>query len=110
MTRQDHVLFVDAYDSFSENIIALLKGILHVQATVVRIDELAPDRHCATSWDGLLDQYAAVVIGPGPGDPRIPADVGCIPLVWQAAERLSLPVLGICLGFQSLCLTYGATI
>ena len=141
MPRPKHLLFIDAYDSFSESIAALLQQLLTVKISTIRVDSwtisantiyLAP---CGgeptpnvgsghqprgfpvkvfdlrtTDYDLLLQYYDAVVVGPGPGDPRNPADLGIISLLWNAAERCGIPVLGICLGFQSLCLAYGASI
>jgi para-aminobenzoate synthetase len=138
-----HLLFIDAYDSFSENIAALLQQLLAVKITIIRVDswtisatlyrlgggpasKLKPipeetyipqdsgspvifDLETA-DYEFLLEHYDAVVVGPGPGDPRNPADLGIVSHLWKAAERCRVPVLGICLGFQSLCFAYGASI
>lgn len=96
------VLFIDAYDSFSNNIITLVEESLHVSVTKIAIDsELPSDLH---------ELYAAVIIGPGPGSPYNPCDVGCITDVWALADDRTLPVLGICLGFQSLVATFGGSV
>lgn len=142
MTSSKHILFIDAYDSFSQTIVALLKRLLDVDVTLIRSDSWfcegevrdetalscsmqigteiaeAPESACRKRSfnlrDGqfplLLDRFDAVVVGPGPGDPRNPEDLGIIASLWQAAEQCGIPVLGVCLGFQSLCLAYGATI
>jgi para-aminobenzoate synthetase len=93
------IIYVDAYDSFSNNIIALL--VQFATVTVVKIDDEVAD------LEGLLTQCAAVVIGPGPGHPENPKDIGLIPSVLSVATKLNVPVLGICLGFQVLCSSSG---
>lgn len=98
------ILFIDAYDSFTNNIIALLETHLHVSVIVVKIDAQIPD------FPKFLRQFSAVVAGPGPGDPRNSKDVGWFRELWKLDGKDLLPVLGICLGFQSLVLAFGGTI
>lgn len=98
------ILFIDAYDSFSNNIISQLETRLHVDVTVVRIDTTVKD------LPEFLKSFHAVVAGPGPGDPRKPQDVGIFRKIWQLRDDDLLPILGICLGFQSLVLAFGGTI
>lgn len=106
MTRYGSVLFVDAYDSFAENIAALLRHELSVELTLIRID---CDVHAqfGKSIEDFVSSFDAVVLGPGPGNPRNISDVGLFNQVWEIATLKSIPVLGICLGFQSLCVRYG---
>ena len=98
------VLFIDAYDSFTNNIIALLETSLHVQITTIKIDEPI------SNFANFLKPFSAVVAGPGPGDPRNSKDVGWIRELWQLDRQDVLPILGICLGFQSLVLAFGGTV
>ncbi len=98
------ILFIDAYDSFTNNIIALLETNLHVQVTTIKIDEPIPN------FPEFLNPFSAVVAGPGPGDPRNPKDVGRIQELWKLEKQDVLPVLGICLGFQSLVLAFGGKV
>ncbi len=58
----------------------------------------------------LLDQFSAVVIGPGPGSPDEDKDVGVVKKIWKLADEHLLPVFGVCLGLQSLCIEHGATL
>ncbi|KFY25834.1 hypothetical protein V493_04434 [Pseudogymnoascus sp. VKM F-4281 (FW-2241)] len=106
------ILFVDAYDSFTNNIISLLTTTLDCSVRVVRIDTplFATDASLAEE----LRQYDAVVLGPGPGHPENESDVGLMRRIWVASAyadaeggsdsdtRVDIPILGICLGFQSL--------
>lgn len=97
------VLLVDAYDSYSYNIYQLLLDVLpDADIIVVRHDQYTSkqiDEEFVNAFDFLL-------IGPGPGDPRQPADVGFLLKLFD----FDVPILGICLGFQLLCLRFGGTI
>ncbi|QIX01822.1 hypothetical protein AMS68_007339 [Peltaster fructicola] len=103
------ILFVDAYDSFSNNITTLLQQDLGVTTETIKIDDsrfvLNDD-----AFERYLQQFDAVVAGPGPGHPQIQQDVGLISRLWTLPDDNLLPVLGVCLGFQSLCVAHGASI
>lgn len=103
---QKNILYVDAYDSFSYNVVAMLEENLDVRVTVMTIDSEWPDGNMVE----FLQHYEAVVLGPGPGNPEVPNDVGIMKDIWNLDQAGLLPVLGICLGFQSLCLHHGASI
>ncbi|KAK2764927.1 hypothetical protein FQN54_008624 [Arachnomyces sp. PD_36] len=101
-----HVLYIDAYDSFAQNIISLVQCSLGVTVTPITID---------FKWPGgdmvkYIQQYDAIVVGPGPGNPTNDSDVGIIKDLWGLSEEDTVPILGICLGFQSLCHHFGAGI
>ncbi|KAL8958724.1 MAG: hypothetical protein Q9183_005780, partial [Haloplaca sp. 2 TL-2023] len=99
------ILFIDAYDSFSNNIVSLLEICLsNVQVTSIKIDEPIFD------FPTFLGNFHAVVAGPGPGHPSNPEDVGFMSKLWQLADDEMLPVLGICLGFQSLVTAFGGQV
>ena len=99
------ILFIDAYDSFSNNIISLLEERLEaVNVTVIKIDQSIQD------FPAFLRGFDAVVAGPGPGHPENAVDVGLIAELWRLHDEYILPVLGICLGFQSLLLAFGGSI
>lgn len=103
------VLFVDAYDSFSHNIVNLLKDRLGVEVESVYIDDARYTSN-RQAWLQYLDGFDGVVAGPGPGHPATADDVGLIASLWTLPNDHLLPVLGICLGFQSFALTFGATV
>ena len=102
------ILFIDAYDSFANNIVALLKTkleeVVEIEVTIIRIDAYIPD------FLKFLKGFDAVVAGPGPGDPRDVRDVGWMRQLWSLQGADLLPVLGICLGFQSLVLAFGGMV
>lgn len=100
------ILYVDAYDSFSYNVVAMLEETLGVKVTVITIDSEWPD----SNMTEFLQHFEAVVLGPGPGDPNVPSDVGIMRDIWSLQVSDLLPVFGICLGFQSLCLHQGVPI
>jgi len=103
------VLFIDAYDSFSNNIISLLEANLPVTVESIHID----DPRFVFNDDAFFDylqHFDAVVAGPGPGHPGHAQDVGLIGRLWTLDEEHQVPVLGICLGFQSLCLAHSAEV
>ncbi|KAI6870611.1 para-aminobenzoate synthase [Hortaea werneckii] len=100
------ILFIDAYDSFSNNITTLLKDNLPVTVESIHIDD---PRFVFNddAFQNVLNKFDAVVAGPGPGNPANREDVGLIAKLWDLPEGTVLPVLGICLGFQSLALAHG---
>ncbi|KAJ5180308.1 hypothetical protein N7492_003518 [Penicillium capsulatum] len=97
------ILYVDAYDSFSYNVVAMLEEALGVQVTVITIDSPWPEGDMYE----FLRYFEAIVLGPGPGNPNLPKDVGIMRDIWNLQDTDLLPVFGICLGFQSLCLHHG---
>jgi para-aminobenzoate synthetase len=96
------ILYIDAYDSFTCNIVDLLEETLKVVVTVIRID--TPLSECLQK---IASRYDAVVAGPGPGTPSDAKDIGHMKELWKLQ---GIPILGICLGFQSLYCEHGATI
>ncbi|CAI6340029.1 unnamed protein product [Periconia digitata] len=108
LERPPKILYIDAHDSFANNIIGLLTTHLH--AHVTRLPITSPSLTSLPTLKRTIRSYDAVVVGPGPGHPDIAADVGCIPLLWELDSEDQIPVLGVCLGFQSLCLAYGASV
>ncbi|KAL2167180.1 hypothetical protein VTG60DRAFT_1635 [Thermothelomyces hinnuleus] len=129
------ILFLDAYDSFSNNITSLLTSLLDADVFVLPIDDPLLGTHPGGRHhdgdDGAddnkdasllshgerrarfvaeLKRYDAVVCGPGPGNPDTEADVGLVRHVWQLADDELLPVFGVCLGFQSLVSAHGGQV
>ncbi|KAL9025496.1 MAG: hypothetical protein Q9196_005691 [Gyalolechia fulgens] len=99
------ILFIDAYDSFSNNIVSMLETKLPaVKVITIKIDVAIPD------FPAFLRGFDAVVAGPGPGHPENQNDVGLMSELWKLTDDDILPVLGICLGFQSLVAAFGGTI
>lgn len=101
MASKPHILFIDAYDSFSNNIIALLESQLGARVTKIHNDARFTD------FPAFLKSFAAIVCGPGPGHPGNADEVGIVRDVWRLAPHDTVPILGICLGFQSLVVEFG---
>ena len=55
-----------------------------------------------------LPYFSAVIVGPGPGSPDVPKDIGLVKDLWKLREHDVLPIFGVCLGLQSLALDGGA--
>ncbi|KAH8695080.1 para-aminobenzoate synthase PabaA [Talaromyces proteolyticus] len=106
ITAKRNILYLDAYDSFTNNVISMLEENLDVQVTILTVDSEWPEGGMLN----FLRAFDAIVLGPGPGNPECAADVGIMRDVWSLDKENLLPILGICLGFQSLCLHHGLPI
>jgi len=93
------LLMIDNYDSFTYNLVQYL-GELGAEVDVHRNDE-------ATVEELLQGDHDGVVISPGPGDPN-GAGVS-LEMVTACAER-GIPLLGVCLGHQSIGMAFGGRI
>ncbi len=89
------LLLLDNYDSFTYNLMELLRS-LHVQ----QCDVVAHDRFDPAG----LGDYSKVLISPGPGLPP-EAGISC-ELIRRLQPDQSL--LGICLGHQAIATVFGA--
>lgn len=108
--KTPRILFLDAYDSFSNNIIALVKQHITAEVCLLRIDDPRYLSRDDDAFLALLKSFDAVIAGPGPGSPEKPSDVGLMARLWKLKEEDQLPILGICLGFQSMALAFGARV
>ncbi|CAO2648404.1 Nn.00g076710.m01.CDS01 [Neocucurbitaria sp. VM-36] len=114
LTQRPKILFLDAYDSFSNNIVALVEQNVDVDVVKIFIDDPVLTS-INTSGDQAaflecLKGFDAIIAGPGPGWAKCDKDVGLMKSLWELQDEHLIPVLGICLGFQSLCLAFGAEI
>ena len=92
------VLVIDNYDSFTYNIVQYL-GELGAQVQVVRNDQCSLEQLTGRAFDRLL-------ISPGPCSP---AQAGIsVPAIAHFAGKL--PILGVCLGHQSIGAAFGGRI
>jgi para-aminobenzoate synthetase component 2 len=99
------ILVIDNYDSFTFNLVQALQAT-GANVRVVRNDALDGEELRALAADPDAD-LRGIVISPGPGDPDH-AGVS-VESVKVAADR-GLPLLGVCLGMQSMAAAFGASI
>ncbi|GAA3996293.1 aminodeoxychorismate/anthranilate synthase component II [Hymenobacter fastidiosus] len=92
------ILVLDNYDSFTYNLVQLLRELGYGATTdVVRNDKI-----------NLADigHYDAILLSPGPG---VPSDAGLMPEVirrYAPTKRM----LGVCLGHQGIAESFGAAL
>ena len=92
------ILLIDNYDSFSYNVYQLIgsvepdiKVVRNDECTIEEIEKMAPQ---------------AIILSPGP---KTPKDAGiCMDVIRHFYHEI--PILGICLGHQSICEVFGATV
>ena len=93
------ILLIDNYDSFTYNLVHYL-GDLGADVVVHRNDAI--DVQAAMAL-----KPSAIVLSPGP---KAPAQAGiCLALTHAAAETLT-PLLGVCLGHQTIGEAFGGNI
>ena len=94
-TKRPQLLLIDNYDSFTYNLVQAFL-VLGAEVEVLRNDRI-------TVNDALAKQPSHLVISPGPGRPD---DAG-VSLAMIAAFAGRVPVLGVCLGHQSMVQHFG---
>lgn len=96
------VLVIDNYDSFTFN---LVQYLLELGATVdvVRNDEV-------TVEEVFAGDATHLVLSPGPGRPEDSGVCQAICRHLAAPEAAARPLLGVCLGHQTLCAVLGAEV
>jgi para-aminobenzoate synthetase component 2 len=91
------ILVVDNFDSFVYNIVQYLEE-LGAHCSVMKNDEIV--LKSIATYDGVL-------ISPGPGSPE---SAGASIEVILECARLEMPMLGVCLGLQTLAVAYGGEV
>lgn len=93
------LLLIDNYDSFTYNLVHYV-GELGVETQVMRNDALDVQQAMGSRPSGIL-------LSPGPCDPD-QAGI-CLPLTLAAAEA-GIPLLGVCLGHQTIGQAFGGKV
>jgi anthranilate synthase/aminodeoxychorismate synthase-like glutamine amidotransferase len=93
------VLVIDNYDSFTYNLVQYL-GELGAEVTVVRNDKATVEELQGLRPDRL-------VVSPGPCTPR---EAGISVAAVRTFAEAGTPVMGVCLGHQSLVKAFGGTV
>ncbi|MGN0401401.1 MAG: anthranilate synthase component II [Acetatifactor sp.] len=92
------ILLIDNYDSFSYNLYQLV-GSIYPDIRVIRNDAMTPEQ--------IKELHPeAIILSPGPGKPE---DAGiCVEVIKKLGGEI--PILGVCLGHQAICIAFGATV
>ncbi|MGD9863704.1 MAG: aminodeoxychorismate/anthranilate synthase component II [Pseudodonghicola sp.] len=93
------LLLIDNYDSFTYNLVHYL-GDLGAEVVIRRNDALSVQ-------DAMAMNPAGILLSPGPCDPDR-AGI-CLPLTMAAAET-GTPLLGVCLGHQTIGQAFGGKV
>jgi len=93
------ILVIDNYDSFTYNLVQLLAA-LGAEVEVRRNDTITAD-------EALAMRPSGIVVSPGPGTPD---DAGISRDVIRAAADQRVPLLGVCLGHQSIAEVFGGAV
>ena len=96
--RQPRLLLIDNYDSFTYNLVQAFL-VLGAEVSVYRNDALTPSEALSLAPTHLC-------ISPGPGTPY---DAG-VSMDMIRAFAGSIPVLGVCLGHQSIVEVFGGKV
>jgi len=92
------IVMIDNYDSFTYNLVQYIEQ-MGVSVQVARNDRV--DISQIESWDP-----AGIIISPGPGRPETAG------ISLDVIKRFSgkIPILGVCLGHQSIAVAFGGTV
>lgn len=93
------LLLIDNYDSFTYNLVHYL-GSLGAEVVVLRNDALTVKEAVAMDPSGIL-------LSPGPCDPN---QAGICLALTQAAAKLRIPLMGVCLGHQTIGQAFGGKV
>lgn len=89
------ILIFDNYDSFTYNLVHIVKELGYTDIDVFRNDKISLDQ---------VKIYDKIILSPGPG---IPSEAGLLlPLIKEYASVKS--ILGVCLGHQAIAEAHGA--
>lgn len=92
------ILLIDNYDSFAYNLYQLI-GEVNPDIKVSRNDKITLDEIKSLNPE-------AIILSPGPGKPE---NAGiCVDVVREFAGKI--PILGVCLGHQSICVAFGGVV
>lgn len=91
------ILIFDNYDSFTYNLVHLVKSLGYIEIDVIRNNKISLEE---------VEIYDKIILSPGPG---IPSEAGLLlPIIEKYAHKKS--ILGVCLGHQAIGEAFGATL
>lgn len=89
------ILLFDNYDSFTYNLVHLVKELGYKDVEVYRNDKISLEE---------VEKFDKIILSPGPG---IPSESGLLlPLIKEYAGKK--PIFGVCLGEQAIGEAFGA--
>lgn len=109
------ILLIDSYDSFTYNLKNLLESSISgsIDVKTIYSDTLADE---GTGYnindfaEFIISNFDCIIIGPGPGNPNKPSDIGLIKHLFDEDLFDRIPILGVCLGFQAMCIKAGISV
>jgi anthranilate synthase component 2 len=91
------ILVFDNYDSFTYNLVQIIKELTTASVEVYRNDEIALEK---------VKSYDKILLSPGPG---VPSESGLLlPLIKEYAATKS--IFGVCLGQQAIAESFGGSL
>lgn len=91
------ILLLDNYDSFTYNLLHVVRELGATDVEVIRNDQITLDE---------VARFDKIILSPGPG---IPEEAGMLlPIIKEYAPTKS--ILGVCLGHQAIGQAFGATL
>jgi len=91
------ILVFDNYDSFTYNLVQMIKELTTASVEVFRNDEIPLEQ---------VKSYDKILLSPGPG---IPSESGLLlPLIKEYASTKS--IFGVCLGQQAIAESFGGSL
>ncbi|HMA61489.1 MAG TPA: aminodeoxychorismate/anthranilate synthase component II [bacterium] len=89
------LLLIDNKDSFTYNIVEILRKLESVDFTVLDVEDIELTK---------IEHYDRIIISPGPELPKN------YPALGKVIDRYknTIPILGICLGHQAIATNFGA--
>jgi anthranilate synthase component 2 len=89
------ILILDNYDSFTYNLVHIVKKLGYTDVDVIRNDKISVEE---------VAKYDKIILSPGPG---IPEEAGILmDLIKTYGDKK--PILGVCLGHQAIGQCFGA--
>lgn len=88
------IVIIDNYDSFTYNLVQLIREIKNEEPQILRNDEIVEE---------VIQKASYLILSPGPGIPTEAGDL--LKVIRTHVGRI--PVLGVCLGHQAIGEVYG---
>lgn len=97
MNKQPKILVFDNYDSFTYNLVHIIKALGYTDIEVHRNDKIALED---------IQRFDKILLSPGPG---IPSEAGILLQVIKTYAD-SKSIFGVCLGHQAIGEVFGGTL